>query len=302
MRTILLVLEYDGTDFAGFQVQPGQRTVQQELESAVARVTGQQIRIKGAGRTDAGVHATGQVASLITSSHLDVETLARALNANLPPDVTVRQAREVPEGFHARFSARSRAYRYWVWNAPSPTPLGRRYSYHWPRPVDLDSMSAAAATLVGTHDFASFAGAADASRTEGNTVRTLIRLACRRQGDLVEFEVEANAFLPKMVRNIVGTLLLVGSGKLRVEQVGEMLEAKRRAAAGPTAPARGLCLVEVRYPPAVLGEVGDALTAVGGGLGQMPFAGRSGDPGHPGDIESQWRQDETPDDADLGRR
>ncbi len=298
MRSLLLVLEYDGTDFAGFQIQPGQRTVQREIESALARVTGEQIRIKGAGRTDAGVHATGQVASLTTSSGLGVETLSRALNANLPPDVAVRLAREVPEGFHARYSAWSRAYWYWVWNAPSPTPLGRRYSYHWPRPIDPEAVQAAARTLVGTHDFASFAGSADPSRAEaGTTVRTVIRLACRRQGSLVAIEVEANAFLPKMVRNIVGTLLQVGSGKLRVEQMSEILEARSRAMAGPTAPARGLCLVEVRYPPAALGEVGDEARSLGGALGQMLFPGCLGLAANSGEIESQWRQDKTPDDA-----
>jgi tRNA pseudouridine38-40 synthase len=295
LRSLLLILEYDGTDFAGFQVQPGQRTVQRELESALGRVTGEQIRIKGAGRTDAGVHATGQVASLTTSSLLGAETLKRALNASLPPDVAVRLAREVPEGFHARFSARSRAYRYWVWNAPSPTPLGRRYSHHWPRPIDLGAVQAAAEMLVGTHDFASFAGSADPSRAEATTVRTILRLACRRQVSLVEIEVEANAFLPRMVRNIVGTLLQVGSGKLRVDQVGEILEAKRQGAGGPTAPPHGLCLVGVRFPPAALGEVGDEATAPGEALGQIPLAGNRA--GNCEDVESQWRQDETPDDA-----
>ena len=269
-----------------------QRTVQGEIETSLARVTGERIRIKGAGRTDAGVHATGQVASLSTESRLDVETLSRALNARLPADVAVRLAREVPEGFHARFSARSRAYRYRVWNAPSPTPLGRRFSHHWHRPIDLAAVEEAAEALIGTHDFASFAGSADPSGDEaGTTVRTVIRLECRRQGSLVEIEVEANAFLPKMVRNIVGTLLQAGSGKLRAEQVGEILEARSRAMAGPTAPSRGLCLVRVAYPSAALGEAGDGLVALGEALGPVPFAG------YPGDIESQWRQDETPDDA-----
>jgi tRNA pseudouridine38-40 synthase len=295
LRSLLLILEYDGTDFAGFQVQPSRRTVQGELEAALARVTGEQIRINGAGRTDAGVHATGQVASLTTASRLDVEVLSRALNACLPGDLVVRLAREVPEGFHARYSARSRVYRYLVWNGRAPTPLGRRYSHHWPRPLDLGPVEVAAESLIGTHDFASFAGAADPSRTgTGTTVREVMWLRCRRQGNLVEFGVEANAFLPKMVRNLVGTLLLVGSGKLRVEQVSEILGARNRAMAGPTAPPEGLCLVLVRYPSAALGALG--AEAIAGGdfgepLGQVSLAVLSRR------DESQWRQDETPDDA-----
>ena len=294
MRSLLLVLEYDGTDYAGFQVQPGQRTVQRDVESALARVTGERIRIDGAGRTDSGVHATGQVASLTTGSRLDDETLLRALNACLPSDVAVRLAREVPEGFHARYSARSRVYLYRVWSAAVRSPLWRQYSHYWPRPLDLGAVETAAVALVGTHDFASFAGSADPSRAEARTtVRTIIRLECRRRGSLVEIEVEANAFLPRMVRNIVGTLLLVGSGKLRVEQVGEILEAKSRALAGPTAPPDGLCLVGVRYPPAALGETRDAMPggALGWPLSYVPFVAPTGE------IESQWRQDETPDDA-----
>lgn len=303
MRKLLLVVEYDGTDLAGFQVQPAQRTVQGELETALRRVTGEAIRVNGAGRTDARVHATGQVASFSTASHLSTETLARALNATLASDVAVRLAAEAPDSFHARFSARSRVYRYWIWNAPTPTPLGRRFTCHWRGQLDLHAIEQAGGLLVGTHDFASFAGAFDrssqaiqgsqTSEERPTSVRTIKRLECRAQGRLVEVEVEADAFLPHMVRNVVGTLLLVGSGKLAAGQMGEVLGAKSRAAAGPTAPPQGLCLTAVRYPPYALGraerEAMESIEKLGEPGGRLPFA--------EADYESQWRPEETSDSA-----
>lgn len=256
MRYVSLVLEYDGTDFHGFQLQVGQRTVQGELEAALRRITGEPIRVAGAGRTDAGVHASGQVASFRMGSDLPVEQLVRALNGVLPPDVVVRSGREVPPEFHARFSARSRAYRYSIWNARTPTALCRRYTYHWRGPLDVVAMDLAARTLVGTHDFASFAGATGEPQGErrGTTIRTVFRAECRRVGELVCFEISANAFLAHMVRNMVGTLLWVGSGRIDLAGFAAVLAARDRRVAGPTAPARGLCLIGVEYEQSAVSD------------------------------------------------
>ena len=264
MRNVLLVLEYDGTDFHGFQLQTGQRTVQGDLEAALRRITGESIRVAGAGRTDAGVHAAGQVASFRTASALPTARLLRALNAVLPPDVAVRTGREVPPEFHARFSARRRSYRYSIWNAEAPAPLLRRYTYHLQGSLDAEAMHRAARQIVGTHDFASFAGTTgEASRDgERTTVRTVFEADCRRPGEpaeLLEVSVSANAFLPHMMRNLVGTLLQVGSGKVNEAGFAAILAARDRSAAGPTAPARGLCLTEVVYEPSALGGLSPGL-------------------------------------------
>jgi len=255
VRNVSVVLEYDGTGFHGFQYQPGQRTVQGELEKALRRITGEEVRVIGAGRTDAGVHAAGQVASFRTTSELPAARLVRALNGVLPPDVAVRSARDVPLEFHARFSARARAYRYSIWNAETPTPLRRYYTYHWRGHLDVEAMRRAAGLVVGTHDFASLAGAADESGEgrERTTLRTVYRAECRREGELVEIDVEANAFLPHMVRNLVGTLLWVGSGRTDEEGFAAILAARDRSIAGPAAPPHGLCLVDVYYDPSGLG-------------------------------------------------
>ena len=249
MRNVLLVLEYDGTEFHGFQWQPGLRTIQAELERALHQITGEQIRVVGAGRTDAGVHAAGQAVSFRTTSRLATARLVGALNAVLPRDVVVRSGREVPLEFHARYSAWGRAYRYSIWNAGTPTALRRLYTYHWPGHLDVDAMRLAARSLVGTHDFASFAGSADGvgRGTGRTTLRTVYWADCRREGNLVEIDVAANAFLPHMIRNLVGTLLWVGGGRIDQEDFAAILASRDRTVAGPAAPARGLCLAEVYY-------------------------------------------------------
>ncbi len=247
MRTIRMTVQYDGTDFAGFQVQNERRTVQGVLEEALARVTGQPIRVVGAGRTDAGVHATGQVISFVTGSSLAPETLRRAMNALLPDDVAILDAMIAPEGFNARYSARSRIYRYTVWNAEVRSAMRQRYTFHWRQFLDAELMDQAIKRLVGRRDFAAFSTASYGRERPGNTVRSLFRAHCWREGAAVCLELGADAFLPHMVRNIVGTLLLVGMHQATPETMVEILASGDRRRAGVTAPAKGLCLTHVQY-------------------------------------------------------
>jgi tRNA pseudouridine38-40 synthase len=237
------VLEYDGTDFAGWQSQPeGQRTVQGALEAALAEVTGGAVTVFGAGRTDAGVHAEGQVANARFETRLDPPTLVRALNAVLPRDVAVREIAPVADSFHARRDARSKLYVYRIWASPVRSPLRERTALWVPVPLDLPAMQRAAAALVGTHDFASFQAAGSEART---TVRTLTRAALEPEGALVRCGFEGPGFLRHMVRNLVGTLLEVGRGRRAADSMAALLAARDRTCAGPTAPPHGLTLVRV---------------------------------------------------------
>ncbi len=242
-----MTVQYDGTDYAGFQIQTGRRTIQEVLESALWQVTGDRTRVVGAGRTDSGVHATGQVISFVTRSSLGPFVLKRAMNAVLPDDVVIVDAADAPAGFHARFSAKSRAYRYTIWNGPQRTAIGRRYVYSWRAYLDAEAMNRAAAGLLGRHDFASFAGTTHSSERTSSTVRTVFRLHCWREDERVFVEAVADAFLPHMMRNLVGTLILVGTGRLAVDRVRAILASRDRARAGRTAPASGLCLIGVQY-------------------------------------------------------
>lgn len=242
-----MTVAYDGTEFAGFQVQPGRRTVQGTLEDGLARVLGEGVRVDGAGRTDAGVHATGQVVSFRTEHTLATRDLQRALNAVLPADCAVRQVGEAALDFHARYRARARSYRYTIWNGSVRLVLGRQYAYHWRSFLDVTAMDAASGALLGRHDFASFSGSTRGRDRPVDLVRTLYRLRCWRDGDRVVIDATADAFLPHMVRNLVGTLIPVGAGRARPEDVRVILDARDRRLAGPTAPARGLCLTDVWY-------------------------------------------------------
>lgn len=244
MRNIKLTLAYDGTDFAGFQVQPQVRTVQGELSAALSKVLGEEVKVVGAGRTDAGVHARAQVVNFLTAARIPLERLPAALNSCLPRDVTVWQAEEVPAKFHARYSAKSKVYRYLMQVAPYPSPFLRRFSWHLPFPLDVAAMRAAAAELTGEHDFTSFCAAGGAAKSH---VRTLKRLAVAEEGGLVAVEAAADGFLYKMVRNLVGTLVEVGRGALKPEDMGRILAARDRKAAGPTAPPQGLILWQIDY-------------------------------------------------------
>lgn len=242
-----MTVAYDGTDFAGFQVQGDRRTVQGTLQAGFEQILGDPTPVEGAGRTDAGVHATGQVISLRTESEFLPEDLQRALNAVLPADVAVRDVAEASAGFHARFRATSREYRYTIWNAPVRLALGRQYWYHWRAFLDVPAMDNAARALVGRHDFAAFCGATRGREHPLDTIRTLFRCHCWRDGDQVRIDVAADAFLPRMVRNLVGTLIPVGMRQATADEVRAIFRGRDRRRAGPTAPASGLCLTRVSY-------------------------------------------------------
>jgi len=232
-------VEYDGTEFAGFKVQPGARTVQGELEAALARLNGG-IRqpVDGAGRTDAGVHAAGQVIAFTYAGALSAEALTEALNGTLPPDVAVRDVRRAPARFHPRYAARYREYRYTVWNGPRST-LRERTALRVRTPLDTAAMARAASAFEGRHDFSAFGGA------DPQPVRTVHAVRVRRSGDLVTIDVRADAFLRGMVRRMIAMLLAVGKGRIAEAEVAEALRAGRPALAGAAAPARGLCLRRV---------------------------------------------------------
>lgn len=249
MRNILLDLAYDGTDFLGSQIQAQGRTVQGELERALARLTQQETGVILAGRTDTGVHARGQQVNFQTGSQLSLETFVRALNALLPPDVAVRRAQEVPERFHARFDARRRFYRYTIYNAPVRSPLARRTSWHVPEPLDVGAMATGLEMLIGEHDFASFASRGSGDRRK-TTVRQLYEACCWQEEIWIYVDVTANAFLRRMVRNLVGQLKLVGAGRCDLAGFRDIWEARDRRRAGPPAPPQGLCLMRVEYDDA----------------------------------------------------
>ena len=246
MPKFRLTLEYDGADFAGWQVQAGGlRTVQGVLEAALARIVGQPCRVAGASRTDSGVHAEAQVASVVLETALGAEALRRALNGVLPRDVAVVAAAEVAEGFHARHSARGKLYRYRIWNGASPSPLRAARTHRVLTPLDLPAMRTAAEGLLGSHDFRAFQAAGSAP---GSTLRTLRRLAIEGEARAeVCLWVEGDAFLRHMVRILAGTLVEIGVGRRDPAGIPALLAACDRARAGPTAPARGLCLVRVDY-------------------------------------------------------
>ncbi|NIT37118.1 MAG: tRNA pseudouridine(38-40) synthase TruA [candidate division Zixibacteria bacterium] len=241
-RVIKLTLEYDGTGYAGWQIQPGVATVQGALEEALEKILKEPTRVHGAGRTDAGVHAAGQVAHFETAGTVTAEEFERALNALLPADVRVVAAEEAPPGFHARYAARSRTYRYAVTFADSV--FTRRHAHYVAGPLDVEPMRETAAALVGKHDFAAFG---NLSEDYDTTARDVTELRLEETLGGLEFYVTANAFLYKMVRNVVAALLAVGRGELTSADVKRVLEDKDRAALGPPAPPRGLTLMRVTY-------------------------------------------------------
>jgi tRNA pseudouridine38-40 synthase len=242
-QKLMAVVEYDGTDYLGFQVQAQGATIQGEIERALAAVAQEEVRVVGAGRTDAGVHAQGQVIAFSTAWRHPVEGLQRALNAVLPKDIAVRELMPVAEDFHPRFDAVSREYRYTIFNQPLRSSLARLFAYHFPQPLDVAAMNEAAGSLVGSHDFASFGRAPQGD----NTVRELYRAQWTSEEPFVYFDIVANAFLYRMVRSLVGTLLLVGTGGLSLDGFEEILRSVDRSRAGQVAPAHGLCLIRVNY-------------------------------------------------------
>lgn len=250
MRNIKLVVEYEGTDYHGFAIQRGLRTVQGELERAVAIVTAAPTRVTGSGRTDAGAHALGQVVSFRTATRLPARDLKRALNAVLPDDLIVALAEEVEENFDARRSARRRHYRYSVWNAELPAVRERRYRLHVAGQLDLGAMNAAAENIVGTRDFACFTFGVTRYLALGRartTIRTIFEAWWHGQGEAVDFEIVGTAFLPHMIRNMVGSMLRVGLGKLTAEEFRGLIESESPGLSAQTVPAHGLMLVSVEY-------------------------------------------------------
>ncbi len=243
---VALGIQYDGAGFRGWQAQPaGVRTVQASLERALARVADHSVGLTCAGRTDAGVHAVGQVAHFDTRAVRSTRAWVRGGNAHLPPDLSLNWACEVPDDFHARFSASARRYRYLIYNHPQRSALWRgRAVWHY-RPLDAARMHAAGQALVGEHDFNAFRAAECQAR---HPIRDVLELAVWQQGEGVLLEIEANAFLHHMVRNIAGVLLAIGAGDRQVEWAAEVLEGRDRTRAGVTAPAEGLYLLAVRYP------------------------------------------------------
>lgn len=245
MRNIKLLVEYDGTGYSGFQIQRrGEASIQLRIEEALEIVTGQRPRITAAGRTDAGVHALGQVVNFVTESSIPVERFPYAMNVHLPPDIVVWKAEEAPPEFHARKSAQSKLYRYTVYNQDFPSPFWRRFSYHWRHRLNEEAMAVAAGHLIGRHDFSAFRSLGSSAKT---SVREIRAATVVRDGHLVIFSVEADGFLYNMVRILAGTLLEVGCGKMSPNDLPDVIISRDRRRAGRTLPPEGLCLITVRY-------------------------------------------------------
>ncbi|MBU1124875.1 MAG: tRNA pseudouridine(38-40) synthase TruA [Candidatus Omnitrophica bacterium] len=245
MRNIKLTIEYDGAAYAGWQVQHNSpRTIQGIIEKVLGRILQEKVRLIGSGRTDAGVHAKAQVANFKTLSYCSLEKLQKSLNGLLPDDIVVTRIAGKPLLFHSRFSAKAKHYRYTILNRPFPSAFARTTAYFYPYSLELKPMRKAAAVLVGRHNFRSFQAA---DKKERDSVRTISQLEVKRVKDLIYIDIEADGFLYTMVRVIVGTLIEIGRGRLPVARMKEILNARDRKRAGPTAPACGLCLVKVYY-------------------------------------------------------
>lgn len=244
-KTFKLLIEYDGSDFHGWQRQKNDRTIQETIEKALAVMTREKVTVTGSGRTDAGVHARGQVASFTTGSRLNEHALLNGLNSLLPNDVVIHGCDRMPDTFHARFDVKSKRYRYCILNRAIPPAIGRQFVWPIRKPLDVSAMSEAAGILIGTHDFKAFEGAGS---PRNHTVRTVTLSMIKATSDgNVTYDVEANGFLRFMVRNIVGTLVEVGWGKVPVQNFEDILRSKDRSCAGTTAPPQGLFLMDVTY-------------------------------------------------------
>ncbi len=244
VRNIKLAIQYDGSDYSGWQTQPGKKTIQQALNEAIGNLLGCKINVTGASRTDAGVSALGQVALFQIDSAIPTENLARAITDRLPSDIAVTEAVEVPSGFDVIGSVKNKLYRYTICTSPVRPVLQIRHCWHLPAELNADAMAEAAKIMVGKKDFKSFASAAD---NRESSVRTIFRCGVVAENDWMHVDIEGDGFLYNMVRNIVGTLAEVGLGRLTPERIKQILEAKDRTAAGPIAPAQGLCLIRIKY-------------------------------------------------------
>lgn len=244
MPTIKLILEYDGTNYSGWQIQPNGLSIQQVVEEALATMLKESVRVHSSGRTDAGVHARGMVAAFATARGLPLRAFSDGLNALLPPDIAVKEAAEAPDGFNPRFDAIGKYYRYTIHRGGRRSPLVRHYSWHLRGVLDLAAMAEAARHLVGERDFAAFRTTGCAART---TIRRIDGVDLEENGDLLHIDVRGSGFLRNMVRIMVGTLVEVGQGRRSPEEVSLLFERPGERAAGPTAPPQGLCLMEVYY-------------------------------------------------------
>ena len=244
VRNIKLTIHYDGSGYHGWQEQPSLPTIQEEVAIAIARLTGKQVIVNGASRTDAGVSALGQVANIKLDTPIPTENLAKALTEILPDDIAVAEAVDVPDDFDAISSVKSKLYRYTIYTGPTPPVLQIRHCSHIRANLDADCMEKGARLFVGTKDFKSFASAADRRQS---SVRTITNCQVKTDGEWIYIDVEADGFLYNMVRNIVGTLVEIGRGRWKPEKITEILEARDRTAAGPIAPAAGLCLMRIDY-------------------------------------------------------
>jgi tRNA pseudouridine38-40 synthase len=245
LKTFKLTIEYDGTDFHGWQRQKNDRTVQETIEEALGVMTREKVVVIGSGRTDAGVHALGQVAGFKTRARIDAEAFLKGLNSLLPPDVVIRGCKRVPNEFHARFDVKAKRYRYRILNRNIAPALGRRFVWHIRKPLDTAAMADGAAVLLGSHDFKAFEGVGS---PRAHSVRTIALSRLRAShGGRLSYDIEANGFLRFMVRNIVGTLVEVGLGKLSAREIQNILQSKDRSRAGATAPPQGLLLMTVIY-------------------------------------------------------
>lgn len=283
MRRICLDLEYEGTRYHGWQVQPNAITIQQVLEETLTRILGERIRIVGAGRTDAGVHAWSQIAHFSTERLLECRSLLMAMNSLLPEDIVVRMVEEVPSAFHARKSALKKRYEYWIQNDRFASVFSRRFAWHIKKPLDVDSMRKAARHFMGTHEFSSFQASGGEAGDRPVRMVSLVELDLFPER-YMRFSVEANGFLRHMVRILVGTLAEVGTGRIHEQRIPEILLSRDRRQAGRTAPAKGLFLKWVQYPEGLKtvsnrarlsGESGDHQA------GNLPEPGRSQDVSHP---------------------
>ncbi len=250
MRNLKLIVSYDGSDFSGWQVQPDAPTIQGTLATAIGRITGEKVLPQASGRTDAGVHALAQVVTFVTESAVPTENFGKALNDILPGAVRVIEVSEAPADFHARHSAKAKTYRYRIFRGAICSPFLARYVWHFPYPLNEDAMMRAAGIVEGEHDFTSFAAVDPERGREGemvSNVRTIYSSWWERAGEELIYSVRGSGFLHHMVRNLVGTFILTGKGTLSVEDVGRILAARNRSAAGATAPGSGLYLVSVEY-------------------------------------------------------
>lgn len=247
MRNLRLEIEYDGTNYCGWQIQRNSNnkpSIQETLEKTLRKILQEKIKLIGSGRTDAGVHALAQVANFKTNSKVALEKLQKALNGNLPDDITISKIEEVSFKFNSRFNAKSKLYRYTILNRNYPSAGLRNTTYFYPHPLNIKLMQKEAKVLLGRHNFAAFVGA---NKTEINAVRTIKRIKITKDKDLIYIDIEADGFLYNMVRNIVGTLIEIGRGKFSKGSLKRILASRNRKLAGPTAPAYGLYLLKVKY-------------------------------------------------------